>query len=963
MIQKRQRKLTPKQLSTVIAASVLVFLIILYASVSAIIGALEANGENEGDSGSPDIIESIGESTYAGQAVAYPHFREEKVQSLDVTYVDGDGTKQNFGTIRYDLSTGKADPKSDFILYYTDTYSNLEIYLPPIVYAEDSFDYSSLYATDDSIGYDVYKLTYMMVAMGALYFDERMPLPAESAERERQLNRYGLGEEKRKTVKVAYLDGEGNTVEHTVHIGDLAIDGSGYYFTVDDRDYIYNSLSTNFSYLLSGFVSLISSRLIAEGLVEDGLMIPMYTTDFKQWKNTLYDNEGDVVPMTGNTVVIVKGSSAIPLYGIDLSGNVKDGGGGYSIGAGGELSLRLDADTAKTIVSSLRGAAVKDPAWQSVTLTDIANSNFASNEATYTYVIRAIEAHFTEGADITDPTVPVGESRYVKVTYDYTVSHEGTEDEVYTSAHAVIDMQKLNTGIPQDVILAIKGMTVGTLSEPLTFETVYTSENTEVATYTYLIKDILEIFEVDEDGSYKAADVIGESSVVTYSYALMLGDVELEASSGMIDLGKLRDDEINSAIKTAIIGKKVGVNQDIKAYEGPFLLQSFMDFVSYTVDSVEYFFTEEAVTSLEFVNFSERDPFYGESLYQNTLSDGYGIYALDSTATEAIMKLLVGISSDSSSSSTPGLVGTETVAIGLTPANMKKYGLYANTVYFEMPRGYKTVASTSGNKVYDYHFLDELGFTLYISDEQPDGSRYVGSDMYDVIAKVSDERWEFLDMSFVDYWARKTLVAVSYSDIERIDLGFYMDDVFGEYVFNVGHEYVYPSEDYVEPFDRLNVKVSVSGAASDTLVKDMIASSGNKEISLESVYGGEWANNISVGTANFHSMLNVVFNTHYSGSFSDLTREEMTALKDSGKLVMSFAYKITGKAYSYVYDFYRVDDRRFMVSLYKESPSGERTTEVYDFYISAFAFKKIARSYLSLLNGQVINEDEGYPEN
>ena len=109
-------------------------------------------------------------------------------------------------------------------------------------------------------------------------------------------------------------------------------------------------------------------------------------------------------------------------------------------------------------------------------------------------------------------------------------------------------------------------------------------------------------------------------------------------------------------------------------------------------------------------------------------------------------------------------------------------------------------------------------------------------------------------------------------------------------------------------------------------------------------------------------MLSVIFNTHYTGTFSDLTKEETAALKEDGRLAMRFAFKIKGEALTYGYDFYRIDDRRYMVSLYRESPSGTRTEEVHDFYISAFAFKIIARSYLSLLNGEEIDEDEGYPK-
>jgi hypothetical protein len=112
------------------------------------------------------------------------------------------------------------------------------------------------------------------------------------------------------------------------------------------------------------------------------------------------------------------------------------------------------------------------------------------------------------------------------------------------------------------------------------------------------------------------------------------------------------------------------------------------------------------------------------------------------------------------------------------------------------------------------------------------------------------------------------------------------------------------------------------------------------------------------GTANFKSVLDAIFNTYYTGR---LTAEQQQAGKECEVLMrFSFLVKNSDPTDRYVYEFRRLDDRRVMVTLCKETPYGERRNEVSDFYISTFAFKKIARSFSEYINGQEVNGDIGY---
>ena len=64
----------------------------------------------------------------------------------------------------------------------------------------------------------------------------------------------------------------------------------------------------------------------------------------------------------------------------------------------------------------------------------------------------------------------------------------------------------------------------------------------------------------------------------------------------------------------------------------------------------------------------------------------------------------------------------------------------------------------------------------------------------------------------------------------------------------------------------------------------------------------------------------------------------------------------------YVYEYYRIDDRRVRVCIYKqEGYNGKRlTSEVDDFYISTFAFKKIVSAFNGVLNAEIIDSNVGY---
>ena len=97
-----------------------------------------------------------------------------------------------------------------------------------------------------------------------------------------------------------------------------------------------------------------------------------------------------------------------------------------------------------------------------------------------------------------------------------------------------------------------------------------------------------------------------------------------------------------------------------------------------------------------------------------------------------------------------------------------------------------------------------------------------------------------------------------------------------------------------------------------------------------------------------------------------LTAEEQAEGRKNGKLVMKLQMRLNqelsqSKSCYYTYEFYRIDDRRIMVSVYEDHGSW-RTTAVSDFYISTFSFKQIVSGFVSLLNGEEFDGEIPYPD-
>ena len=997
-----KKKLNKNAVSLIVLGSMLLLLV----GVLVVLQLLPAVEQSKNPTTKPvEIIEELGESTYAGAPLAYVRVEQKQMQRIVVRNRDDKGELRMFDVVA--LSDGS------FVLGYSldGTRETLTPYLPGIIGEEPDFDLSSLYAIEQNDSYGkIYLLTYLCTALGTPHFAERIALPVipedvndptysdKVAEREAMLERFGLDLKHASGVEFDYKDTDGEIKGHELLIGARALSGSGFYFMVDDRDYVYYTNSNYFEYALRGFEAFVNGRLVAEGLEDDYGFEPYLVSDFQHWVNTEYKNHGDVISKDAS-VIIADGVSALPFTagadytpGGEFNGYITESG--KFIFSKDRLSDHSDYSRLANMLVGKTVGEYTSPLY--VTLVEEFGSSASGlisvgegESVTYTYKIKAIESVITATDEIRDSAALASAPSYklVKVTYDYYIN--GEKQNKY-DAHAVLDIT--NSLIPSDAASAIRAAGIG--ATDISFDVTYTEENAPSATESLYIDAITGIY--DQKGTPEKE--ITETSLVTFVYYEVINGHKTSSRTIHIDLSANDESERWGELKAKLVGKRVGGNLDIKLYEKVFKYEIMRDFSEYRINEIISFVTSTLNVSFRYINKTEQEPFYGESIYENTMDehgyDKYMIYGIDSTVCQNVALLLGGAGNKTNNSNTSvGYVG-ETVALGLTHDVMSRYGLYAHTVYFELPRHIYDPDDlvdpeldpddgTPGDlsDLSTYKSYDNLGFTLYISEDKG-GYRYVGSDMYDLVAKVPAEDFNFLDYSFTELWARQQFFYMDVTKVDGISLDFYMEDYYGSYDFDVNKQKIYVAYTSTggigisyEPFEgatemeRMHVRVTSSNGAKPTEYERIKAELGRDSLTLTELYnqlykGGDdyyISYTDSYGTTYYKSFFEKFLRTSYLER--NLTEEEITEAYSRNRLMHMTvtAPNLAGEVCYYGYDFYYIDGSRVMVSVYTEDASGRVTSEkTSDFAISNYAFENIVMSVFGLLNGENLDEMGGY---
>ena len=947
---------------------ILSFAFVLLVAIAIVLGVVLLGGEEApGETVKPEILE--GEDIYYNMAIAYPAIKETDIQMISVKNKTG----------KYDLM--RPDGGGSMIIYYTDKNGDVKAYKPSIL-KEENMDYDNLYAIEMNDSYkSIFKLTYLCIALEIPYFEERIILSSDPDERTVELREYGLTNDKATTVLFTYKDEGGAEKAHTVTIGAKNINGNGYYFMVDDREYVYTSQNNHYDYAMMGFESFIKSTLVAAGLPVDNGQEPLLTTNFYEWINEMHKEEGEAVEKDSTVVMYLD-----TLYPKNDPENGSDsssyGDGYYHTGYKQEefLLSKYVSGSLKRMSDLLVGKKTGvyfDTTSQSsseldqiiVTLTSRLNEiDFGSSQSKkYTYEIYKIESILTDNGEICDTGTVVGSNNLIKAAYNLYIDDKPSGSGYY----GVFDLGE--GAFSDSSVKLLRESAVGNVG-PFNLEVNYTSENSVAINVKYVVTEIVAI----QNASGASMNRVTDKSIVSYKFKILKnGEVSAEEEIAVVDFNE--DTPKNAKAYEALKGETAGKNKDIIINEYDAYCQYVYDFITYKIASIDYFVTSKLVSAFRFQNASKRDPYYGESLYENLMQDENKLYGLDSGACESVVQILGGIASDSTANTADGFYGSETVAVGLTPEIKKHYGLYAYTVYFELPRQIYVSDGTYSDTLDDYDSAYTIGFTLYISEEKPDGTRYVASDMYDVVTKIDSEKLDFLNYDFVSFWARRDLIMMDVKYIENIGVEFNMTDVYGAYDFKLNHEEGKTQSG--SPFHKITVNTTILSENSGNLFTDYVKGKQQESslyddftASLTEFYNYALGDKLeeaekesspdSPGTAEFKQIIRMIYLTGYQNL---LTKEEQAEILRDGELLMTLSFKVRENKYNngnrYVYEFYRNDDRRVMVRLYQADADGNMKSDpVSDFYISTFAFKKIVRNFNGLLNGEILDPNVGYAD-
>lgn len=400
----------------------------------------------------------------------------------------------------------------------------------------------------------------------------------------------------------------------------------------------------------------------------------------------------------------------------------------------------------------------------------------------------------------------------------------------------------------------------------------------------YLMKDVTLWNRREEKGT-----PIGREDAVTVFYALIEGETqtgEEKYESGLIDLRRNREHA------DLFEGKRVG--------DGNFYMTVQDGEKEYRYHVKEILAVDTLFLNYSFVNASERDPVFTSVAYSfGAPSSIVGYYANSDSCMDIseTMKLFEA---------------SEIVEIGVTEEILEKYGLYANTLYLEMPQDGSY--SKEEGKENDFVVKNYLSNYLYFSDVQEDGTRYVASMLYDVVGKIDASKVNFLDVD-IFHFVNPYLYIVGFANLKSFCLSF-----------------GYADFDRMFTFDIEQYTVTNQNKEEQTEYSITYREGGNAEIKYEL----------------FAELYTQLLFTQLLGSVEDegLTAEQVM---EEGRLLLSVK-AITQSGRLLTYDFYSYGERHVL------AVAGGSAS----FYTLSRHVKKLAIDVQKMIAGESFEHDSFY---
>ena len=387
-----------------------------------------------------------------------------------------------------------------------------------------------------------------------------------------------------------------------------------------------------------------------------------------------------------------------------------------------------------------------------------------------------------------------------------------------------------------------------------------------------------------------------------YRVIEMNGTVEsTDTESGVLRIGLAGSSELAQNLCRALEGRKIG---DKGIAVDPVVTTSGKRTITstYTVDEVLYTYSREATMGLNFVlDAEDRDYFHGGSLYEITAPASMKQYTPDNST---VMDFLVNMQT---------VTGVSTVKLGITDEDMVKYGLYAATIRYDLPMAYaseEVVVTDAGIKANTVTVNEEdyVRVTLYVSEKQKDGTYYVASPYYDIIATVSADTLPFLEYSR-DKWIDNRLVSTYMTLVKEIKFSFGYKDFSKDYVFDVSKR-----TEEKSPFGGTKITVlPMNGKLVDYTL-------------LTEIY-------------------NLFFWTEYRGE-TGFTADETVDLIEKGKPALTLTFTLIGgkggDGNVYEYKFIPYSETRSLLVITKD---GDESTASSLFYVDTVLAKSIALAF------------------
>lgn len=764
---------------------------------------------------------------------------------------------------------------------------------------------------------------------------------------------------------------------YKVFVGDRTPDRTGYYLRVSGRDVVYTTGTSSIGDVVNKSLAYyVNPRIMA---TSEEMYGPLMALDFGLWQK-------------GEALSSVKAGAGV-LYSASVSLS------GKPVGAESGMLHLLKGKVSDRLYAALLGKAIGDKV--DVVVAEKGQLLTTLETTTLEYVFYSIDG--IVGVDSINRTAgaAVSAGDTVLVTYrlamDTEVDGEMTEmlSELYCGAVDLSDPL-----LTPSVKNALVGKAVG--GDPTGKTELVRAEVKLDQTYADTFRETYRIAEIvgfATNESMSDINTVKNAALPTTGYAqIYCTQIVNGLEEGTYIVINLEQESTyqRELIRRALIGKANGVLANPIDIAVRRYYSAVQDYVLYEDMEILAINSYAEQLSFKFVNELYRDKFHGATgLYEITGPVDRTLYTLDSDATKnALMDFA-------------DLIGTETVAVGITAERIKEYGLDAHVFYYEYPFGIGEDPNDGNDKIVTYDYKYSVPYIIYVSEKQADGSYYVASTLYDTVVKATDEQIGFVDWDFFDTWMHASIMQLSVFDIAELTFDINFSDLKEKHSFSLmtnSKYYVYAGVNangdaqwdeqqrlyvsYVEG-DRIEYEIKTVNEAKvvldnrlyETLLgKDptlyythagMLVTKNGVHYDVKRVTNGKNLDQIYKdvsgvatphsydydGVYNMKNLLLKIFTTTYSGiSSEDLDEAAKAALlADPDNRIFDIRMQMTDGR-NFHLGFYRYSDGRCLIRFSNED-EGIVNTEL---FINALEVKGLVSAVRALANGLPVDTDAAY---